>query len=300
MCGVDVKEVNIKNVENLSIRRLKMYNKLNKLLNKPDLYALSTNRFWDDEHISKALLDAHLNPNLESASRKIEFIDKSVNWIASLAPPSSYPQLLDLGCGPGLYAERFSKLGYMVTGIDFSKRSVEYAKDKTITNNSGIDYKYQDYLMIDYKCCFDIITLIYCDFGVLSIEDRAILLSNAYKALKKDGKLILDVFTPNQHKGKDENSNWKYYSNGGFWDKNPNLCLNSFYRYDKNSTVLDQTIVITEHKIECYNIWEHCFTKNNLISEIQNVGFTNYDLYGDISGGEYVEQGSIICIVLTK
>ena len=83
---------------------------------KPELYAPSTSAFWDDEHISKGMLEAHLDPNWEAASRKHEFIDESVKWIESIAPSSQYRELLDLGCGPGLYAERFSNIGYSVTG----------------------------------------------------------------------------------------------------------------------------------------------------------------------------------------
>jgi len=82
--------------------------------------------------------------------------------------------LLDIGCGPGLYAERFSSAGYSVTGVDFSKRSIAYAKEQTLLNKSNIEYHYQNYLTIDYKEKFDVITLIYCDYfikkGISSIK----------------------------------------------------------------------------------------------------------------------------------
>ncbi len=58
-----------------------MFNKLKKYTTKPKLYAPSTKKFWDDEHISKGMLEAHLNPNWDVATRKPEFLDKSVNWI---------------------------------------------------------------------------------------------------------------------------------------------------------------------------------------------------------------------------
>ena len=128
-----------------------MFNDLKKFMIKPELYAPGASAFWDDEHISKGMLEAHLNPNLEAASRKHEFIDESVKWIESIAPSSQYRELLDLGCGPGLYAERFSNIGYSVTGIDFSKRSIAYAKEQTLLNKSEIEYRYQNYLAIDYE-----------------------------------------------------------------------------------------------------------------------------------------------------
>ncbi|WP_411681994.1 hypothetical protein [Clostridium thailandense] len=48
-----------------------MLNELFKYLKKPELYAESSKEFWNDEHISKKLLEAHLDPNFEGASRSI-------------------------------------------------------------------------------------------------------------------------------------------------------------------------------------------------------------------------------------
>lgn len=277
-----------------------MYTKLLKCLPKPTIYAPSTRNFWDDEHISKNVLKAHLNPELESASRNIKFIDQSVNWIAKIAPPSSYPVLLDLGCGPGLYAERFHHLGYSVMGIDFSKRSIEYAKKQSRMNDNRIAYFYQNYLTIDYSDTFDIITLIYCDYGTFSKEDRRTLLSKIYKALKPNGKLILDVFTATYYQDKTEYHNWEYCDNGGFWSENPYLCLNSFYRYDENNSVVDQTIILNESSLDCYNIWYDYFTKDGLLRETQNAGFHQCIMYNDIAGKKYSVDGNTLCVVLTK
>ena len=128
-------------------------------------------------------MEAHLNPNWDAATRKHEFLDKSVNWISKIAPSFQYKFLLDLGCGPGLYAERSNSAGYSVTGVDFSKRSIAYAKEQTLLNNSNIDYHYLNYLTIDFIEQFDVITLIYCDYAPLSITDRLILLRKVYQAL---------------------------------------------------------------------------------------------------------------------
>lgn len=100
---------------------------INKLLiytsEKPEVYTASTSKFWDDEHISKGMLEAHLNPEWDAATRNHNFVTKSVEWIASIASPVTYPELLDLGCGPGIYAEKFYISGHHVTGMDYSKRS---------------------------------------------------------------------------------------------------------------------------------------------------------------------------------
>lgn len=276
-----------------------MFNELKKYTTKPKLYAPSTNKFWDDEHISKCMLEAHLNPNWDAATRKHEFLDKSVNWISEVAPSSQYNFLLDLGCGPGLYAERFNSAGYSVTGIDFSKRSIAYAKEQTLLNKSNIEYHYQNYLTIDYIEQFDVITLIYCDYAVLSITDRLTLLKKIYQALKPNGKFIFDVFTPLMRKKRSRS--WDYYEDGGFFSEKPHICLESVYQYDdEDNTELVQSIVITEKTVNCYNIWDHFFTKEALISEIQPIGFNTFEFYGDIAGTEFSDTGETICSVFTK
>ena len=276
-----------------------MFDKLSSYAVKPELYAPSTANFWDDEHISKGLLTAHLNPDWDAATRNHTFLEKSVAWITEIAPPLPYKQLLDLGCGPGLYAERFYNEGYSVVGVDFSKRSIAYAKEVSSQNKSNIQYHYQNYLHIDFTEQFDLITLIYCDYAPLSKSNRQLLLNLVYRALKPTGKFIFDVFTPKMRKP--ESHSWYYSQDSGFWHESPHLCLESVYQYDdEDKTELRQTIVCTEEAINCYNIWDHFFTKESLLSEIQPIGFSNCEFYGDVAGAEFSVASETICCVLTK
>jgi len=266
-------------------------------MTKPELYTQSSTPFWDNEHISKGMLNAHLNPNWEAASRKHDDIDKSVKWITNIAPPLQYRFLLDLGCGPGLYAERFNRAGYSVTGIDFSGRSIAYAEEQALLNGSKIEYCHQNYLTIDYTEKFDLITLIYCDYGALSTADRQLLLSKIFRALKPNGKFILDVFSPQMRKN--ESCTWEYHATGGFWSEYPHICLEAVYQYG-NRHELRQCTVIEEENLHCYNIWDTYFTKNELLSEIQSCGFVKSEFYGDVSGKTFSDSGEIICGVFEK
>lgn len=87
-----------------------MYSKfINYLKEKPSLYAPSSASFWDDEHISEYMRKAHLEPEIDAASRRHDFIEQSAKWIAQYCKARPGMKLLDLGCGPRLYAERFCK-----------------------------------------------------------------------------------------------------------------------------------------------------------------------------------------------
>ena len=48
------------------------------------------------------------------------------------------------------------------------------------------------------------------------------------------------------------------------------------------------------------NIWDCFYNKEELIDEVMPVGFSSYDLYGDIAGKEYSDTDDTICAVFTK
>ena len=276
---------------------------LMKLVKKPALETVNKNSvyqaLWNDEHISKGMLEAHLSPTWDAASRNHKFIEQSIHWIATIAPPRQYSKLLDLGCGPGLYAEGFAKVGYLVTGVDFSKRSIDYATHQTKLNKSNIQYHYQNYLTMDYLEEFDVITLIYCDYAPLSKSDRMTLLKKVYQALKPNGVFIFDVFTSKMRK--EEIQTWQYHKEGGFFFEKPHLLLEATYQYDNpDKTELHQHIVVTENEVKCYVGQNHYFTKKELLSETQPIGFSKYEFYGDVAGANYSRDGETICGVFTK
>lgn len=270
------------------------------LLKKPELYAASSSKFWDDEHISKGMLEAHLNPSLEAASRKHDFIDCSVNWIHAIAPPEIYKNLLDLGCGPGMYCQRLSQYAYNITGVDISRRSLAYAVQIATDNNLNIDYVYKNYMELDYQEEFNLVLFIYCDFAALTALQREILLPKIYNSMKKGGKLILDVFTPKQYEEKLENNTWSLNEGGGFWKPATHLVLESHFNYENNIR-LNQYVVIDEtEKVDVYRIWDHYYTRETLLSEFAAAGFTKAEIFSDVSGTPYQKDSKTICIVAEK
>lgn len=265
----------------------------------PVEYTPSSKKFWDDEHISKFMLEAHINPDVESASRNHNFIEKSAEWITSLIPEIEGKKILDLGCGPGIYAEKFCKKGIEVTGIDFSKRSIEYAINSAAEKNMKIEYKYMNYLEIDYENEFDMAVLIYCDFGVLSPEERKIWLNRVYRALKSGGILILDVFTETFFRDFEEKTEITY-TDKGFWSEIPYSCIQRNKIYRDTLTSLEQYIIITENDCECYNIWNHIFSRNSIKKELEIEGFSGFKFFNNVAGEEESKNNSTLCIYAEK
>ncbi len=271
-----------------------------KYMRKPTLFARSTAPFWDDPYISEQMLKAHLDPNMDLASRKHGTIDRSVKWIVKELGLQKGSRILDLGCGPGLYCTRFAKREFAVTGIDYSKRSIQYAKEYAIQNKLKIEYLYKDYLTIDYSNMFDVVTLIYCDFGVLSDRDRDLLLRKIHKSMKPGGSFLFDVCTPKYHDSVKEERTWKYEEKG-FWRPIPYVLLTEKIKYPKQSVLLTQYFVFdNDLNFDIYRIWDHAYTKDSIRKALSDAGFNDMQFYRDITGREYSDNSETMCVIARK
>lgn len=273
-----------------------MYSNIFNFLECPKVYKESDTEFWNDDHISKYMLNAHLDPDYEGASRKLYFIENSIKWIREILPVNRYKNLLDIGCGPGLYTERFSKAGYKVTGVDYSKRSIEYARNSSEKQKLDINYIYQNYLNMNYMEEFDLATFIYCDYGVLSDKNRNVILEKIYKSLKPGGRLLLDVFSMKKYKEFQEIKTWEINENGGFWSKEKYIELIGNYKFSKDST-LEQIVIVKDEEIRNYYLWSHYFTEEKLIEEAEKIGFKVVDIFSDVAGKSYSKESETLAIL---
>lgn len=237
---------------------------------------------WTDKYISKQLLEIHLNPEIDLASRTKKSINNTIEFISKLCDNSKL-NILDLGCGPGLYAERLAELGHNVTGVDFSESSIEYASNQANVKKLNIDYICNDYLSIDYHDKFDLVLLVYTDFGVLIPSEREKLLANIHKALKSNGVFIFDVINNKnlEHKFQ-ENKAWTFEPNG-FWADTPYLELTNGFHYSNEKVFLQQHIIIDQTgKIKTYRFWTHYFKNDDIIRILMKNGFTNTESFENI------------------
>lgn len=276
-----------------------MLKKLLAALEPPKAFASGKLPFWDDEHISKQMLAAHLDANSEGASRKPDFIACSAQWIAALVPPAEYPRLLDLGCGPGLYAEHFARAGYQTTGIDLSARSITWARQQAERAGLAIEYRQQSYLALDEQDAYDVAVMLYCDYGALSPQNRGVLLRNACRALRAGGRLLLDVFTPAKWSEFKEEQYWKSCPQGGFWSEEPHLLLQSNRRYS-GCVSLEQTTVLLGGGTRNYYIWNQYFTQEQLAQEAQAAGFCVRGWFGDVAGASFDESSPTTALWMEK
>lgn len=273
--------------------------KIRRVKEKPALFAPGDAQFWIDPYISKQLLKVHLDPSVEAASRPPETIRKTVDWIISTLRLKIQDTILDLGCGPGLYAVPFAQQGLNVTGVDFSQNSIDFAIQNAREMGLQINYRCADYLQLRDEAQYDVALLIYGDFCVLSPNNREKLLANIHQALKTGGHLVMDVSTPILRQRVGTIEHW-YADHDGFWRPGHHLVLERGFSYD-GDIHLDQYVIIDEKgELSIYHHWFQDYTPERIRKELETNGFTVESLWGDLLGTPYHAQSEWIGVVSSR
>ena len=104
-------------------------------------------------------------------------------------------KVLDLACGEGYNTRILARKGATVTGVDFSARLIELAREKETKERLGITYYISDAAdMKDVPSShFD---LVVCFMALQDIEDYEDALSEVARVLKENGRFIFSIPHP--------------------------------------------------------------------------------------------------------
>ena len=208
---------------------------------------------WDDDHISRHLLTMHLDGENDVASRNKATIRNTVAWIESQFN-GSQNNILDLGCGPGLYCELLAEHGNNVVGVDYSKRSIAYAKEQAAQKHLHIEYLCENYLDLSFRNRFNLVIMIYCNFCVLIPRDRDRLLQMISRALKPGGLFIFDALNENAPGVMEIPGKSFEIAESGFWKDEPYLALCRITRKDCSFPVFQELYVrLSTHTAQVFH-----------------------------------------------
>lgn len=278
-----------------------MFEQIKRINQRPKAFEYYTaETLWTDKHISKKMLEYHLNEDLDPASRNKGFIDRSVEWMISRFDIGQGTKIADFGCGPGFYTTPFSEMGAEVTGIDFSERSLSFAKGQAKSKGLDINYVHQNYLHFASEQKFDLISLIYCDFCPLSPEQRKVLLGIFHEHLEEDGALFLDVVSLSAFNQREDCASYEHKLLDGFWSPADYYGFLNAFSYEEEKVGLDKyTIVEASRTFEVYN-WLQYYSRDSIREEFAENGFQIVEYYGDVAGAPFVEDSKEFAVVAKK
>lgn len=278
-----------------------MFKALESINSRPlpfEIYSASA--LWTDDHISKQMLSYHLNPDVDAASRNADFIAKSTSWIIDHFNLASIKKVADFGCGPGLYTTAFAEAGAQVTGIDFSKRSIQYAQSIAESKKLNIDYINQNYLKFKTNNHFDLITMIMCAICALSPAQRKTMLQKFYSQLAPGGQVLLDAYSLTAYAQREETALYELNQLDGFWSARKYYGFLNTFKYDQENIILDKYTIVEEDRTrEIYN-WLQYFNPADLQKEFEACGFTKFEFRSDVAGNLFQTESNEFALIASK
>ncbi len=192
----------------------------------PENGATGGNLPWDDPDFSARMLREHLDERHGAATRQAAERAAQLIWLwdkLALRPGS---RVLDLTCGPGLYAVPLAGRGAHVTGVDFSPASIDYARrlaiEAEVTDRCA--FVEADVRRYDPEPeAYDAALFLYGQLAVFPRGEAAGLLRRAAAALRPGGRLCVELLDPD-HVDKTDSS-WWFTDDSGLWGERPFLHL---------------------------------------------------------------------------
>jgi len=224
---------------------------------KPIAWENGGNLPWNDLAFSERMLREHLDESHSAASRTSAERAHQITWLwahLNLRPGSC---VLDLTCGPGLYAVALAARGCQVTGVDFSPASLRYARAQAVQQGVAAACTFIEHDVRTAPIAagvYDAVLLLYGQLAVFTRQEAQSLLHLAASSLRPGGTLCVELL--DQDKVDKQHSTWWFTDDAGlwgdapflnlgerFWDDAQAMSLERFYTLHLESGVMDEVLL---------------------------------------------------------
>lgn len=269
---------------------LKLTDALWKIYSRPDrptAWANGGNLPWDEPDFSRRMLREHLDQSHGAATRIDAERTLQIDWFWEQLGLAADQNVLDVTCGPGLYALALAQRGCQITGIDFAPAAIDHARqiaedDKRSEQITLIQGDVRD-VPFDSKP-YDAALLIYGQLAVFPKADAQALLTKIAAALKPGGKLCIELL--NQDRVDKTNSKWWYTDDSGLWGNAPFLHLGERFWDEEQQLSMERFYVVHLESGELTDILlcDQTYSVNEMTAMLQTAGFATVTIHPDWAG----------------
>ena len=233
---------------------------------------------WDDPLFSERMLREHLDQSHGAASRQQPELLRQVDWLWTHLDLRPGCQILDITCGPGLYAVELARRGALVTGIDFSPASIRHAR--ALAAEQGVDDRCR-FIQADVRTAlpdqaglaFDAALFLYGQLAVFTRAEAAQLLQGAAAALRVGGRLAIELL--DFERIDKSSSTWWFTDNTGLWGDTPFLNLGERTWDEEQRASIDRFYVIELQSGELQEIGlsDNGYEAGEMVALLRSSGF---------------------------
>lgn len=239
---------------------------------------------WNDSAFSARMLREHLSQEHDLASRRDALITQQADWLKTKMFGNSPTRVLDIGCGPGLYAAKLIDGTGYYKGIDFGPASIEYAL-KHYGAPGDRDFVLGNILEKSFGGPYDIVVFLYGEFNAFPPKDVRTILNKIRTALAPGGTVVLEVHTFEAIVNSGKGRSW-YACENGLFGTSPHLCLQDNYWLSERRVAQQVfSIIERENKVQRYYNTLQGYMEEEYLSLLQEAGFKNMCFHGDWVAG---------------
>lgn len=257
---------------------------------------------WNDPGFSERMLAEHLSQEHDMASRRLERVEGAVEWIHGELLGGKRTRILDLGCGPGLYAVRFARLGHECRGIDFGSASVAYAREQAEKEGVDATFAEEDLRTADFGSGYGLVMLIFGEFNVFTAEDAREILKKAFAALDGGGVLVLEphYFAAIQKRG--ENSPSWFTATTGLFMEGPHLCLEENFWDEESRSATTRFFIVDARtgEVQRHAGSYQAYTDEEYRTVLEGCGFEEVEFSPSLTGEKDESQKEFFALVARK
>lgn len=256
-----------------------------KIYHRPELSAPLTeakNLPWNDPHFSELMLREHLDESHGAATRIAAERAAQLDWLWAKLNLAAGMRVLDMTCGPGLYAVELARRGCTIIGVDFSPAAITYAQDlaRSEGQTARCTFIERDVRRIDLAGAeFDSALFLYGQLAVFTKADAQMLLNHLAQTLKPGGKLCIELL--NQDRVDKTRSEWWFTDDTGLWGDRPFLHLGERTWYEEEEMSLERFFIIHLETGELTEISlsDQTYSVETMTRMLYQAGFARVQVY---------------------
>ncbi len=235
-----------------------------------------------------------------------ELTEKQVKFLIRELKLTKTKKILDLACGFGRHAIPLSKLGYNITGVDYSKYFIKKATGAAKKVGAKVKFLQKDIRKLNFKNEFNVIYCMFTSFGYFESEGEHLkTLKNVYRGLKNGGEFLLDL--PNLRAIEKQVKSYRRLRDGTlqkiFRQESSNdlkvKITSTFNPRGKTMSMKVEWVDENDRK-KSYTTKVHLFSEPEIAELLLKAGFKILGVLGDFKGAKFNPKSPRMIVLARK